>query len=285
MTQAPEMRSLPLLKSSFISTTKEGGLPWGIPYLITLGWIDVLLSLSAAVWKSEALYDALSFLVAPIGSIVMFVVLLNLIDDNPCWHRLWRKTWLVFCASAVSAVVIVAGLVFLVIPGVVFAKWYFYAPFVAARSSVGPIEAMALSKRLSRVNGWRALIVWVAMGMLFAGLNLATKNLVATFPDFFAFKVVSEWIEGGTLLIFLNEFLNTWAQSVLLPVFGCLMCIQAERNSSLLEGAQPVKSSRTMRLSSRSSRENRLEELKDLWQKGLIDEADYREAKRKELGL
>jgi hypothetical protein len=283
MTSAQSNRAVDILKYSFIHATKEGGLPWGCAYLVTLAWIDLALVINKTTWKNEVIDLGFSLVAIPIGSLLLFVMLLNMLDGNASMYKLAKRTWLVAISSLASSAIVILGLLLFVVPGIIFAKWYFYAPYLAARHSIGPLESMKRSKRLSRINGWSSLSIWVLLTGLVAALSFGIDQLIVLRPSFF--NSYGSWYALGPGVVFFSQFTSSWVSSILLPVFACFMCINAEQR--VAQSQLPSDSSPRVNMGaiSGSSREQHLKELRDLLQKGLIDEDEYRDAKRKELGL
>jgi len=259
----------------------QGGIPWGCAYLATLAWIDLLFALNTMQWKSE-LAEIVLHLAQVIGGVILFVILLNLLNKRVAVYKIASKVWLVIIAYAVSTAAVLLGVLLFIVPGFIFAKWFFYAPYVAATKSVGPLQAMKESKQLSMVNGWKAFSAWTLITFLFGALYAGIKYGIAINPE------IASGASQNPLVAFViygNEFLSSWVNYVWLTVFGFLMYSEAAQLEPMLEQRVAMQAASKVNLVSSTALEERLKELKILLAKGLIDEDEYKEAKRRELGL
>ena len=75
--------------------------------------------------------------------------------DNPdaadlslLWHP--RPFWKYLGASILLTLVIIAGFMLLVVPGVIFGLMFMFTPFIVVERELGPIDAMEESNRLTR---------------------------------------------------------------------------------------------------------------------------------------
>lgn len=82
--------------------------------------------------------------------------------DNPdvadlslLWHP--QPFWKYLGASILLALVIVAGFLLLIVPGVIFALMFMFTPFIVIERALGPIEAMKESHRLTYGHKWKLL--------------------------------------------------------------------------------------------------------------------------------
>jgi len=249
--------------------------------LATVSWIDLLVALNTMQWKSE-LAETVLLLAQVIGGVILFVILLNLLSKRVAVYKIASKVWLVIIAYAVSTAAVLLGVLLFIVPGFIFAKWFFYAPYVAAIKSVGPLRAMKESKRLSMVNGWKALSAWTLLTFLFGALYYGINYVIAINPG------IASGASRNPLIAFViygNTFLNSWVNYVWLTVFGFFMYSEAVQLEPRLDQRVANQASSRVNLVSSTALEERLQELKILLAKGLIDEDEYKEAKRRELGL
>ncbi len=82
--------------------------------------------------------------------------------DNPdaadlslLWHP--QPFWKYLGASILLTLVIVAGFLLLIVPGVIFALMFMFTPFIVIERALGPIEAMKESHRLTYGHKWKLL--------------------------------------------------------------------------------------------------------------------------------
>lgn len=86
-----------------------------------------------------------------------------------------KRFWPVIFLTIILVVIITAGIILLIIPGIIFAVWYFASMYIAVNEDVTPMIALDKSKKL--VTGrW-----WTVVGYLFViGLIVGIPALLAS---------------------------------------------------------------------------------------------------------
>jgi uncharacterized membrane protein len=99
--------------------------------------------------------------------------------------------------------IVVAGFLLLVIPGIIWSYKYFFAPYLAAERGLGPIEALKESARLTNGNKWRMFVMFSVLAIvalcgllaLFVGLLVAIP--VMTIAQIHLYRVSAQNLANG----------------------------------------------------------------------------------------
>ncbi len=76
-------------------------------------------------------------------------------DLNALWHP--QPFWNYLAASILLSLVIVAGFILLIVPGIIFALMFMFTTFIVIDRGLGPIDAMKESRRMTRGHKWQLL--------------------------------------------------------------------------------------------------------------------------------
>ena len=212
---------LAVLRDAFRKCSEIGGFPWGLAYLCTLFWADLLLTVVVVFFDNDSLITLSGVIQAGLN-LVFFAIAANLLQKKASLDRIWRRVFNVVITSLLSGLLVLIGLAFFVIPGVIAARNYFYAPFIAASECCGPIAAMKKSVKLAGVNGWRASAVWYLL--FFATLALASFLVGLLYGLSSQIDIDKVFLSG---LVFLIYFGSTYLASIVLTVFGYSMLSEA----------------------------------------------------------
>lgn len=122
--------------------------------------------------------------------------------DNPetatlstLWHP--QPFWKYLGMYILVVLVIAAGLVLLIVPGIIFALMFMFAPFIVIEREVGPIDAMKESHRITRGHKWPllglvALLVLInLLGLLALVVGLLISVPVSTLALVHAYRLLS----------------------------------------------------------------------------------------------
>lgn len=111
------------------------------------------------------------------------------------WHP--RPFWKYLGASILLTLVIVAGLLLLIVPGIIFALMFMFTPFIVIERELGPIEAMKESDRITRGLKWPllgfivVLLLINLLGALALGVGLLVSIPVSTLAFVHAYRVLA----------------------------------------------------------------------------------------------
>jgi uncharacterized membrane protein len=85
---------------------------------------------------------------------------------TPSLTEVWQQTaklgFRLVGLGLLVGLIVVAGFLALIVPGIIFISWYFLSPFVMIDRNLGITESMRVSKELSKDN-W--LSIWAVIGM------------------------------------------------------------------------------------------------------------------------
>ena len=122
--------------------------------------------------------------------------------DNPeaadlslLWHP--QPFWKYLGMYLLVALVIAAGLILLIVPGIIFALMFMFAPLIVIERELGPIDAMKESNRITRGHKWPLLgllLLLVAvnlLGLLALGVGLLVSIPVSTLAFVHAYRSLS----------------------------------------------------------------------------------------------
>jgi hypothetical protein len=258
-------------------------IPWTGPYLLTLGWSDLIIAVNGACWKDKYLPTALGFVQILAGSF-LFIMIINLLEGRSAYQRFGYRLWKTVLVSIVTGLITVVGLLAFIVPGIFAFKHYFYAPYIAATQELGPFNALKRSSSLSRVNGWSC--TWIFLVIALA--SIAIYYGLEAYINWVGIKCYGYGTTYQAYPVLIQQFLGSWISYVFIAVFGYYMFRIADSGEQLSLASQGDSIDETDGLSRPGhsiSREVQLEELKSLFEKGLIDLQEYRDAKCKLLDL
>lgn len=95
------------------------------------------------------------------------------------WHP--RPFWKFLGASILVSLAVAAGLILLIVPGIIFALMFMFASFVVIEREAGPIVALDESKRMTKGYKWKLLgfILLLTLVNLLGLLALVVGALVS----------------------------------------------------------------------------------------------------------
>jgi uncharacterized membrane protein len=116
-------------------------------------------------------------------------------DLSLLWHP--QPFWKYLGMYILVALVIAAGLILLIVPGIIFALMFMFAPFIVIERELGPIDSMKESNRITRGHKWPLfglLLLLVAinlLGLLALGVGLLVSVPVSTLAFVHAYRSLS----------------------------------------------------------------------------------------------
>ncbi|HEX2448687.1 MAG TPA: hypothetical protein VHK26_10980 [Methyloceanibacter sp.] len=121
--------------------------------------------------------------------------------DNPdaadlslLWHP--QPFWKYLGTSILLTLAIAIGLVLLIVPGIIFALMFMFAPFVVIERQLGPIDSMNESNRITRGHKWQLLgfslllVLINLLGVLALVVGLLVSIPVSTLAFVHAYRVL-----------------------------------------------------------------------------------------------
>jgi uncharacterized membrane protein len=103
------------------------------------------------------------------------------VDLSALWHP--QPFWKYLGASILYALVLVAGLILLIVPGIIFALMFMFTTFIVIDRELGPVEAMKESNRITHGHKWSLLgftLMLVLINLL--GLIALVVGLLVSIP-------------------------------------------------------------------------------------------------------
>lgn len=77
-----------------------------------------------------------------------------------------KKYWSFLVANILLGIIVGAGFILLVIPGIIFAVWYFSALYIMATEDVSAMTALDNSKKLVAGRWWKVLGYLIVLGLM-----------------------------------------------------------------------------------------------------------------------
>jgi uncharacterized membrane protein len=103
------------------------------------------------------------------------------VDLSALWHP--QPFWKYLGASILYGLTLVAGLILLIVPGIVFALMFMFTTFIVIDRELGPVEAMKESNRITYGHKWNLLgftLVLVLINLL--GVIALVVGLLVSIP-------------------------------------------------------------------------------------------------------
>lgn len=133
---------------------------------------------SGMMWASQSnsslafLFSIVFFVLNSLLTIGTMQVLLLLVKGkNPTVNDIFSRldvVWQYIIASICSGLILVAGFILLIVPGIIWAIKFQFYPFIILEKKVGPIEALKRSAAITKGNMWNLFL----FGLLLIGLNI-----------------------------------------------------------------------------------------------------------------
>lgn len=101
---------------------------------------------------------------------------ITLLDANKI-----EKAWMYFLAVLCSSLITVAGLVLLIVPGILWGIWYMFTSFIVLTENLGIGASLKKSKAYVRGYFWAVLQRVVLMWLLYIVIYLVIGTIIGTF--------------------------------------------------------------------------------------------------------
>ena len=95
----------------------------------------------------------------------------------------YRLFWKFLGVSILMPIVVLAGLILLIVPGIIWAVRFSLSPLILVDTHMGPIASMKESFAITRGNFWNLLGFWIIIGLInLLGLLIIGVGLLITIP-------------------------------------------------------------------------------------------------------
>lgn len=94
-----------------------------------------------------------------------------------------RPYWKYFGSSFVMSLAVFVGLILLIIPGIIVALAFMFAPYLVVEKKLWPIESLKESARITKGYRWKLFLLCLALiGINILGLLALVVGLLVSFP-------------------------------------------------------------------------------------------------------
>jgi len=106
--------------------------------------------------------------------------------------------WKFLGVAILTALAVAGGLILLIIPGLIWAVRFSFAPFVVVDTKMGPVAAMKESYAITKGNFWKLVLFWLAViginliGVILLGIGLLFTIPMTTFATIFVYRALSK---------------------------------------------------------------------------------------------
>jgi len=187
---------------------------WIMVAVLVIAWLTTALP----TWLQQAAGEkipTLSFLLVIISIVVQFLISIGLIKialklhDNQkpeisdlfLGYSLFLNYLIV---SVLYALITIAGLILLIVPGIIWGIKYQFAPYLVIDKGMGPIEAIKKSGRITKGTKWHLFLFGLLGGLInIAGVIALAVGLFATVPTImvataFVYRKLLDYPEAAT---------------------------------------------------------------------------------------
>jgi len=142
---------------------------------------------SAGAQVAGAIFSLLSIIVGIFVTIATVKIGLRYCDSQKAdWPDLvegYTKFWDVLIGSILYGLLVLAGLILLIIPGIYWAIRYHFFPYLIIDRDMRPVEAIKKSGQMTRGVWWHLFVFWLAaIGIEIIGAILCGIGLLFTTP-------------------------------------------------------------------------------------------------------
>ncbi|MEI6829637.1 MAG: hypothetical protein WCK64_07265 [Synechococcaceae cyanobacterium ELA445] len=179
---------------------------WFDIYLLTTGWLDILTVLNDRLWNYDAITLLLETLYVLVGYPILSVSAINRYRGLKFSDRIFKR-WILFLSTELLLFIVTCiGLLFFILPGLVFISRLWYSPVLSTVELISPVHALKQAWRLTRSNCIETSLPVYCKFILIAGL--AFLQMIVP--------------KGPILLLFLLTGTTSWLESIVQPIYGYL---------------------------------------------------------------
>ena len=109
----------------------------------------------------------------------------------------YRIFWRYLGVCILTFLTVLGGLIFLIIPGIIWVVRFSFAPIIVVDTKSGPIVSMKESYAITKGKFWKILLFWLAiiglniLGILALGIGLLVTVPVSTLASIYVYRVLS----------------------------------------------------------------------------------------------
>lgn len=216
-------RSLEIYKKHWQKILPYLGL-FAIPSIITV--ILKMIYSSTTHTLTESLLFALGVVICGLlslaGTMMLIRVSAALISESHPgspkdeFHAGLKLVWPALFSSVLVALTVVGGIILLIVPGIIFAIWFCFVPYIVATEGKHGIEAMHLSHQLVRGRWWAVFARLVFPAFIFAFIVWAAQSILHI-----PFKILYEMAMPGAvqaLVLFIATAINMLIAFAVVPL-------------------------------------------------------------------
>jgi len=140
---------------------------------------------------------------SPIGLIILIFMIIVRIGYTKMFLRIYdgetpklgdlfkeyKTFWRYLGVSVLFPLVVLCGTLLLIIPGIIWAIRFSFAPIIVIDNKIGPVKSMKESWAITKGGFWKLLMFWIILaifniaGMTFFGIGLLITIPVSTFAS------------------------------------------------------------------------------------------------------
>jgi uncharacterized membrane protein len=176
--------------------------------LIIIG-VNIIPSILNVILSNEELHlEALSFIVSFLGIVLALTVslgarnfALKIYDNKPTFYssifEKWRLAFKFFLANILYNLIIFAGLILLIIPGIIWSIKFQFYPYIMVDRGAGIIESLKLSSEITNNNKWKLFLFGFAkglvsiLGFLLLGIGILAAIPIAIMAETYVYRKLS----------------------------------------------------------------------------------------------
>jgi hypothetical protein len=114
------------------------------------------------------------------------------------FDRVWPRVWPLLGASILAGLGIAAGLVLLIVPGLILLTWWALIPPAIVLEKKGVFDSFGRSRELVRGNGWSVFGVLIITYLLTSVISGVIRAIFTPLPDYVGTYVGD--VIGGTIV-------------------------------------------------------------------------------------
>lgn len=162
--------------------------------LIIIG-ANIIPGILGSVFSNKQLHlETLNFIITILGTILSGIVTLGMInftlkiyDNKPTFYSSIFEKWKLFLpyffANFLYSLIIFAGFILLIIPGIIWAIKFQYFPYIMVDRGTGIIESLKLSSKITNGNKWKLFLFNFVQGLVYIlGFLLLGIGILAAIP-------------------------------------------------------------------------------------------------------
>ncbi len=119
----------------------------------------------------------------------------------------YRTFWRYLGVSILMPLTVLAGLLLLIVPGIIWAVRFSFSPLIVVDTKTGPVKAMRESWAITKGNFWTLLGFWLVIGLIniaglaVFGIGLLITIPISTFASVYVYRLLSQAKAGVTTAV------------------------------------------------------------------------------------